>query len=141
MRCRGSLPSPPARKRPLPCFRTGLPLWRNLADARNGLAEQFPEHGTPYDNEGNAILASNSAIREYLDLKRQELELKQKEAREATIAAGRAAEAELEQIKSEVDSLQRRKERLEGKLAAGQTFEYMGGSMGAGVNLSPSWPG
>ncbi len=78
----------------------------DLIEAKNSLAEIFPELVLGYDAEGNAILASNERIRERIALLEEERRLSAQAAQEAAAQAATAAAEEQAR-------LERQKEMLE----------------------------
>ena len=97
-----------------------------LAAAKRTLAQVLPQVVIGYDNEGNAILATNDIIRQQIDLLREKQRLALEEARAAAKEATETAKLNEEAAQIRMDNLRQQYEETEkyydDMLAAAQNY-------------------
>lgn len=92
---------------------SGTATSKETAAATKALAAAVPELVIGYDDEGNAILATNDIIREHLKLLRQEREEKLKSARESARELAETAQMDVEAAQIRLDNLRRERQETE----------------------------
>ena len=90
---------------------SGTATTEEIAAAKKALAAAIPDVVIGYDNEGNAILATNDILREHIELLRKEREAKLQSARAAAQEMADTAQLEVEAAQYRLDTL--REERAE----------------------------
>lgn len=90
---------------------SGTATTEEIAAAKKALAAAIPDVVIGYDNEGNAILATNDILREHIELLRKEREAKLQSARAAAQEMADTAQLEVEAAQYRLDVL--REERAE----------------------------
>lgn len=89
---------------------SGTATTEEIAAAKKALAAAIPDVVIGYDNEGNAILATNDILREHIELLRKEREAKLQSARETAKELAETAQMEEQAAR---DKLERLKEERE----------------------------
>lgn len=90
---------------------SGTATTEEIAAAKKALAAAIPDVVIGYDNEGNAILATNDILREHIELLRKERKAKLQSARAAAQEMADTAQLEVEAAQYRLDVL--REERAE----------------------------